>query len=285
MQPIIFSVVLATGLALSSPATASEPPPTALDMAAILMQSQGQLDDDLIMELLTGGITANMRIPPEHLGVAFWDKRTGGRLDRQEIREEIGPVRQEGAFQLLEIAVSLGGERLALDQEQLELLFEAAFIASMRRPPEHIDIEYYDRRQGPSGQGGGVSGRVPETKAKVQQPQITRPEGLPSSEQELFNKLASLDLTLEQKDDHFLLPLLIWARDAEELETLFQEEITGLHELGLAFNQFTDSPVLETQGDWQILYALAHFRKLPALTARDQEDVESFQQRLLKQLR
>lgn len=156
------SLVIAflVGLAAGSPAFATSPqgvsPATALDLVGVLT-SGGDY-----REILERSLTANTRVEPEHLGVAFYNTETGGRLDRNEIRELMGPVRQDGAYQLMALAVQFSGNSLPYNAEQLELLLDAAFMASMRRPPQHISIEYYDVREGPTGIGGGVSGRVPD---------------------------------------------------------------------------------------------------------------------------
>lgn len=293
MRPLLASFLMILLLAWNPLAQASTQPATALDLAALFMQNQGQIDSDSITELLTGGITSNLRVPPEHLGVAFWNQQTGARLDRQEIRELMGPVRQEGAFQLLEMAISLGGDRLPFDQEQLELLMEASFLASMRRPPQHIDIEYYDRRQGPEGQGGGVSGRVPEQTTgsrpqpkEAQPPASSRePKNLPDSEETLVKQLAALGFRLEPKDDLTLFPLLVWAQDANELEGLLKQDLTELHDLGLSYVQLADEPRIERQGDWMLLYAVAHFQINPQLNEEDRTQVNRIHRRLSQTLR
>ncbi|WP_416885343.1 hypothetical protein [Marinospirillum sp.] len=156
----------------ATPSTPRASAPSAFDGARLLMQSQGQLNSDVVQQIFGAGVEANMRIPPEHLGVAFYDRRTGGRLDPQEIREEMGPMRQDGAHEVFSMAEQLlgqAGSSLPLSQPQLHQLMDAAFIASMRNPPAHIDIEYYDLREGPAGRGGGISGRVPEPRSPAAQ--------------------------------------------------------------------------------------------------------------------
>lgn len=296
MQAIILYVLLSASLLLSSSAMAQQPPRTALDLAQILIQHSGPVDDQLVMELLTGGIEANMRVPPEHLGVAFWNRQTGERLDRQEIRELIGPVRQDGALQLITMAVELSGGRLALDAEQLELLMDAAFVASLRRPPAHLDVEYYDRRQGPTGQGGGVSGRVPETSSSdsaqssapatpSQSPRPQRPESLPPTKQAMLEKLASLDFTLEPTSGHFLFPLVVWAQGADQLEATLKDEINALENLGSQFVGLTDDPRLKREDNWLLLYAVGEFAYLPTMNEQDREDTQALQELLLEMQR
>lgn len=142
--------------------------PTVFDAAKILIESGPEAGENA-GAIFNAAATAHMRIPPEHLAVVFYDTRTGRELDSEEIRELAGAVRQDSATVLFEMAAALGGERMPMGQEQLRRLLDAAFIASLRHPPEHISIEFYDKRVGPAGEGGGVSGRIP--------PQLYRPGG------------------------------------------------------------------------------------------------------------
>lgn len=160
IKQLSITVALVAGLTAGQQALGysdqKEAAATAFELVGML-NSGGNYTD-----ILERSLTANTRVEPEYLGVAFYNTKTGNQLDRNEIRELMGPVRQDGAYQLMVWAVELSGHRLPYDSDQLELLLDAAFMASMRRPPEHISIEYYDVREGPSGVGGGVSGRVPD---------------------------------------------------------------------------------------------------------------------------
>ncbi|WLD58583.1 hypothetical protein NFC81_02020 [Salinispirillum sp. LH 10-3-1] len=136
--------------------------PSVFDPARLLMQGQNSLSQSDVEEILGSAIAANIRVPAEHLGVAFYDMRSGQAFDRTEIRALMGAVRQDGAYELLAMVEQLTGGRLPLALEQLQDLMDAAYLASMRNPPAYIDIEFYDRRTGPTGIGGGVSGSTPE---------------------------------------------------------------------------------------------------------------------------
>lgn len=144
------------------PTTLSASAPSVFDPARLLMQGQGSLSQGDIEEILGSAIAANIRVPAEHLGVAFYDTRSGRAFDRAEIRALMGAVRQDGAYELLAMVEQLTGGRLPLGLEQMQDLMDAAYLASMRNPPDYIDIEFYDRRTGPTGTGGGVSGSTPE---------------------------------------------------------------------------------------------------------------------------
>ena len=146
------SAVLAATLVLAvGPTALAGQQPSPFDAARILLQQQGQVDAETVTDIFAAGVTANMQIPPEYIGVAFYDERTGEPLDPQEIRALMGAVRQDGARELVEFALALAPGGLPLPPEQLEPLIDAAFIASMRNPPDHISIEYYDVRRGPTG--------------------------------------------------------------------------------------------------------------------------------------
>lgn len=154
-------VFLLLSLGATSPSVLATPP-SAFDPARLLMQSQGQLSQQDVEDILGSAIAANIRVPAEYLGVAFYDLRSGQPLADQEIRALMGAVRQDGAFELLAMVEQLTGGQLPLALEQMQDLMAAAYLASMRNPPAYIDIEFYDRRRGPSGVGGGVSGSTPE---------------------------------------------------------------------------------------------------------------------------
>ncbi|SFX07169.1 hypothetical protein [Marinospirillum alkaliphilum] len=164
---ILFTSLLLTGsLLLTSPAMHAQSPvsaqPNLLDPARLLMQSGSALSAEDIEQLFATGVTANMGVPPEYLGVRFSDRRTGQDIPPGVIRELMGAARQDGAIELLLIAEMLVGDRLPMPVEQIITLMDAAYLASMRNPPPYIDIEYYDLRTGPTGQpGDGVSGSTP----------------------------------------------------------------------------------------------------------------------------
>lgn len=156
------AATLATLLGFSAPALADQSKaPTALDVMKLLMQ--GSLEAGIDSEqIFTTGVLANMRIPPEHLRVAFIDTRSGEPVSRDDRRHILGQSRQDGAHEILRLAAS----QFNLPGFELDVLidlFDAAALASMRRPPQHVSIEFYDQRSGPEGsQRGGISGQTPD---------------------------------------------------------------------------------------------------------------------------
>lgn len=226
---LLFSGVI---LHLCMPVVASASSPNALTIAEQFMQGASP------EQILLSAIEANTRVDPEFLAVKFYDSRTNSVLDRHEIRELMGPVRQDGAYQMMAIALSLSEARLGLQQAQLEQLLDAAFIASMRRPPEHISIEFYDVRTGPTGAGGGVSGSVPETIYKPEKPSPETPDikldnqllasVLPDSDAELLVLFRQLNVGAERRPGQVAVPLIAASRDKAELPTLLQQEQTRL---------------------------------------------------------
>ncbi len=224
MRRLLFLTLFCVTLLIAAPAGHPDRP-TALDVAQILIQSGGSLDEETINRIFSTAFGANMRIPPEHMGVIFYDSQSGAELDHQKVRELIGPVRQDGTRELLEIAAMLAGDRLPMELDQLTLLMDAAFIASMRRPPENIDIEFYDRRHGPTGKpGGGVSGRVPDemTRSPIepQKPPADPYTSVPDTVEELARHVRSLGLNPPPRANKvtFVVPLIGTDAAAREQE-------------------------------------------------------------------
>lgn len=214
---------------------------TALDGMELL--ASGASAEEMLEHLLG----ANIGVEPEYLGVAFHNTETGGRLDRGEIRELMGPIRQDGGYQLLAMAVALGDGRLPYTESQLQLLLDAAFIASMRQPPSHISIEFFDVRQGPTGVGGGVSGRVPERSPdpgpgtdasvadSVETPDAVSPlEYVPATDAAILAHLERLGVSVPKREGKVVLPLLAGAASADDLDTALDREIARYErELGV----------------------------------------------------
>ncbi|WP_139209270.1 hypothetical protein [Aquisalimonas asiatica] len=173
-------------------------------------------------------LTANTGVEPEHLGIAFHNAATGERLDRQEVRELMGPVRQDGAYEFLSLATEFTGGALPYTQAQLELLMDAAFVASMRQPPDHISVEYYDTRTGPVGVGGGVSGRVPERSEGTRSNESARvsPESYrPATEAEVIAHFERLNVRVPQRPGYVVLPLMAGAADDDALDAALARQI------------------------------------------------------------
>ena len=256
----------------------AEPPtsPTALDAARILVEQQGQLTRETIAALFGTAFAANMKVPPEHLGVAFYDQRTGNHLEPEEIRALMGGIRQDGAYELLDMVVPLLQGSVGLEVDQLRRLLDAAYIASMRRPPEHIDIEFYDRRTGPTGQGDGPSGRTPPRMHREEpaptpsggeestngEPQTTAeelPPQLPRDKTALRDKLRSLGFQVEARPGTLLFPIIAWAREGEDLQAPLRQTMAELEASGLTFHEFATEPVADHGDGWVVVYGLGFF--------------------------
>lgn len=224
---------------LSSASIAQARQLTPFDVAELLVQGASA---DEIFQLAVG---STIRVEPEYLEVRFYNTDTNTELANDEIRALMGPLRQDGAYQVIEIALALSSNRLGLNQSQLEQLVDAAFIATMRRPPEHISIEFYDTRVGPSGAGGGPSGRVPnalyseaEMKAAdsqsesfnqaIQESHELVASLLPATEDELRNLLRVLDIKTERRDGYIALPAMAAARSKDRLEHILNAKRTEL---------------------------------------------------------
>ncbi|RFA30810.1 hypothetical protein CAI21_04715 [Alkalilimnicola ehrlichii] len=264
---------------LSAVATASaNQATTAFDGARILAGHSGPLDRHTLDQLFGTAFTANMRVPPEHLGVAFYDIRSGKPLDRREIRELMGPIRQDGAHEVLAMIAPLLQDQLPLDVEQLKLLMDAAFIASMRQPPQHIDIEYYDRRIGPSGRGGGISGSVPDyppeqSDAQRQTGRELLPPHLPANQAELAAKVRTIDFGITPADaEGLLFPVVVWGRPGDDFDALKRDYLEEAAEVGLDFLGLVGEPYIERRDGWVIVYALGRFATTDDMLAAELRD-------------
>ncbi|MFV8834930.1 hypothetical protein ACNSTU_08175 [Aquisalimonas sp. APHAB1-3] len=219
---VCLAATLGAGVTAVSASGAEDRPLTALGGVELLMSGA---DYEVILDHL---LTANIGVEPEHLGIAFHNAETGERLDRQEVRELMGPVRQDGAYELLGLATEFTGGALPYTQAQLELLMDAAFVASMRQPPDHISVEYYDTRTGPTGVGGGVSGRVPERAESTppEEPARLSPESYrPATEAEVIAHFERLNVRVPQRPGYVVLPLMAGAADEDALDAALEREI------------------------------------------------------------
>lgn len=236
-------ILLSSCLVYSSLLTASQPDPqrplTALDMAGLF--AQGGIDAN---EILRQSIYSHMRIEPEYLGVAFYNTETQELVDPEIFRELTGHMNQDGIIQLIDLAVGASNEKQPFNQTQLLQLLNAAFIASMVKP-EPISIEFYDTRIGPTGRGGGVSGRTPTDIAQVteaiKQAQTDKPaqtfnpysahqrfellgKVLPKTEQGLLEMLKALEINAQPRPGLIVLPIIVAAPDLSLLETAYHAE-------------------------------------------------------------
>lgn len=186
--------------------------------------------------------TSNMRVPPEHLRVKFYDTRSGKELDRQQIREQMGAVQQDGVYALIRMAMPLLPAAQGLSEAVLQDLTDAAFIASMRNPPPYISIEFYDQRTGASGIGGGVSGRTPimiyQTPAnnETQSTPIAKPQI--DSEDWIKQRYQQLEMTLNHPPGLVAIPVYGYGQNKSQSEQHKQQMINTLSE---AFNLELDS--------------------------------------------
>ena len=241
----------------------NEPPRHALDIIQMFLQNPDDAN-----ALFEGAFTSNMGVPPKYLGVKFYDLRTGREMDRQEIREELGAVRQDGAYELIRIAMQLIPASYDLTEDTLQDLMDAAFLASMRRPPKYISIEYYDTRVGATGQGGGVSGRTP---AEIYQPEAELESNsaaidyspIDESYEALKAKYQSLKLELNHPENQVALPIYAFGKTQQALKTnlIFAiEEATNV--LDLEFIDYGKRE-FEQSGDYQVMYAVGYFSGQP----------------------
>lgn len=252
------------GLVQANKAEINEPAIHAFDIMKLFIQ-----DPNDVNALFKGSFTSNMRMPPKYLGVKFYDERSQQEIDRQEIREELGAVRQDGAYALIEMVMRHLPASYGLTEQTLEDLVDAAFIASMRQPPKHISIEFYDTRVGPTGKGGGASGRTP---VEIYQPEPTakaEPDAhldeqdispIDDSFEGLKAKYESLNLELKHPENQIALPVYAYGKSEQALKTnlLFTLENMA-NVLDLEFVDY-GKRVFEQNGDYQVIYSVGYFK-------------------------
>lgn len=269
-------------LLLAPPAAAyddlqrGEDGPTALDTARLFAGMGSQLDPADIQALFGAGVAQNMRIPAEHLRVAFYDAETGNRLDRHHMRELMGAAPHDGLVEGFFLAEEMAPAGLPMEVPQLVALLDASFLASMRRPPA-IDVEFYDQRCGPRGlRGGGVSGRVPDEPCRPESPATGKtskaepateaatpdPDGwgrldlsgteprplarLPRNREAFLRRFQALGL--EPAPETESIPLYIQGRNEAELLQHGRAAITHLEEDGHTIHRYSEEAT-ELYGD------------------------------------
>ena len=281
MNKLTLIVILVLLTTVSGAAKSSESPGftglNAFDVVQRLLQSSGPLDSEDIAEIFGLAVESNIRVPPEHIGVAFHDSRTGEAVAPEEIRALLGPVRQDGAAEIWDWVGDMFGAHLNMNTEQLRLLMDAAFLASMRNPPQHISVEFYDRRQGPSGTGGGVSGSVPEGRP-APEPEPRLDSRGPGDLDELADAIREQGMTAGPREGHLLLPLFWVGRDEPELEAEFRELLVDLSDLGLYLStmEIVESALVPLDDGFAMVLALAYIRGDQAVMERLSEGLPSF---------
>ncbi|MGM0411843.1 MAG: hypothetical protein ACQERG_00840 [Pseudomonadota bacterium] len=268
-----------------------------------------QLDPADIRALFGAGVARDMRIPAEHLRVAFYDAGTGERLDRHHMRELMGAAPHDGLVEGLFMAEDVAPAGLPMEVPQLVALLDASFLASMRRPPP-IDVEFYDQRCGPRGLlGGGISGRVPDepcrpassAPAPTQKPATGKtpraepatgaatpdPDGwgrldlsgaeprplaqLPRSREAFLQRLPALGLEPDPAPEMESIPLYIQGRNEAELRKRGQAAITRLEEDGRTILRYSEEAT-ELYGDEiLVVYVYAYARQTARHTTQDEE--------------
>lgn len=261
-KPIWAFCLLLPGLVIAE-TTPNESPRHAFDVMQIFMQNPQDAQ-----AVFDGAFTSNMRVPPEHLGVKFYDTRTGKELDRQLIRDQMGPVRQDGAYEVIKMAMRLIPTSYNLTEERLQDLTDAAFIASMRNPPKHISIEFYDLRTGPTGQGGGISGRVPDNAYQPDSPPIDE------SFEAILAKFQTLGLDFEHRPGGVAMPIFAYGKTEKAVEQMQQDMIDEANKMLQLKLVELEPAVVEKQNDYIIWYRVGHF------SGEDQELIETIKSNL-----
>ncbi|MEN3159734.1 hypothetical protein ABC502_15245 [Alkalimonas sp. NCh-2] len=282
MKIIILAFLVFCMVMLSPASMAQTRQQTPFDIAELLVQ--GASADEIFQR----AVGSTIRVEPEYLGVRFYNTNTNTELANDDIRVLMGPLRQDGAYQVIEIALALSSNRLGLNQSQLEQLVDAAFIATMRRPPEYISIEFYDTRVGPAGTGGGSSGRVPDALYSEAGVKVTDSQSesfhqaiqeshelvaslLPVAEDELRNLLRALDIKIERRDGYIALPAMAAARSKDGLEHILNAKRTELEvQFGVSHIEHIDWRMSEPSPGVYFMIEVGYYVG-PAATLRELE--------------
>ncbi len=259
MQTKLTGFVLGLVVSLSASQThANQPATNALDVMQIFLQDPANAN-----AVFDGAFTANMRVPPEHLRVKYYDTRSGSELDRQQIREQMGAVQQDGAYALIRLAMPLLPAAQGLTEDVLQDLIDAAFIASMRNPPPHISIEFYDQRTGSSGVGGGVSGRTPiaiyQTPAtEIAPQQSTKPEI--DSYEWIKQRYQKLDIALNHQPGLVAIPIYGYGQNKSQSEQAKQQMLTETKQLLNVELDRLEPAQIVIEEDMVFSFAVGHFK-------------------------
>lgn len=206
-------IFLAAALAFfSGKTTAETKPPNPLDMMQMMSTYlNGEVSSQQLFDM---GVEANMRVPMQHLGVRFVDLRNNQAMSHEDLGQVLGNSRQDWSYDLIRQTLATFAVP-QVDPDTLIDIFIAAALASMRVPPEYIDIEFYDKRVGYQGKkSGGISGSVPDKVYKK-----------PYSSLNDWNEQAVIDyfvankvfFTPEEKN-HFVIPFSALASNVYQLE-------------------------------------------------------------------
>ncbi|MBE0481876.1 MAG: hypothetical protein IBX52_00105 [Bacterioplanes sp.] len=214
---------------------------TALDVMSLFVQ--GASSD----EVFNAAVSAQMRVEPKYLAIAYYNARTGEVIEQDAIRDMLGAFAYDGARQLLQIAFSLNPNFSDLSQQQVEQILDAAALASMHQLPVDIDIEFYDIRTGPTGRGGGgISGQVPTQAATSTNQAATQRSNqadenafdpqdphqrealisqvLPDSEEAMLDLMRNLGVRATPKEGLVAFFIIVAAPSLSQLEAAYEAE-------------------------------------------------------------
>lgn len=206
-------IFLVAALAVFSGGVAAEnKPPNPLDM--MQMMSTYLSGEVSPQQLFNMGVEGNMRVPMQHLGVRFVDLRTNKPMGRDDLGQVLGNSRQDWSHDLIRQTLATFAVP-QVDPDTLIDIFNAAALASMRVPPEYIDIEFYDKRVGYQGKkSGGISGSVPNKVYKKPSTSLNDWDEQAVIDHFVANKVF---FTPEEKN-HFVIPFSAVASNEFHLE-------------------------------------------------------------------
>lgn len=207
-----------------------------LDAARTLLGT-GTLDSEATEQIFHQALGANTQgIPLAHLDVVVWDARTGKQLGDRELANILGVTPRTGAAELLQMVQQMMG--LPIEQDRLMRLLDAAALASLRRPPDYLAVEFYDDRQGYQRDlTGGVAGKVSTPGAEA-----------PTSHWQRQQPAAQTKKSIEEPDPWPKQPLdeMQVAASAEAAQLTRRQAKQFLRELGATTQQLNSLEVFVT---------------------------------------
>lgn len=266
MAVLLSTSVFSSGAQAENPTTGGlEIAPTPLDMMALMSTYLG--GEVSAQQLFNMGVEANMRIPMEHLRVQFTDLRTGIGMSRNDIAAILGQSRQEWSHELLLRTMNtfvLPG----ITSEQLIDLFDAASLASMRNPPDYLNVEFYDVRLGVAElSDGGVSGSLPSKKHTPSE--ALEAVGNDWNDQTVIDFFVANEQKFKPQDEfEFVLPYSAVAASLKDLNRVTREEfalfLENEPELGVDFVNhnapFFTQAAVGTEGDMRRYIGLLYIK-------------------------
>lgn len=241
--------------------------PTALDIMQIMSTYLGgEVTPEKLFDV---GVQSNMHIPMQHLQVRFTDTRNDTELSREEIAHILGQSRQNSAHDLILRTIN-AFVLPSISQEQLIDLFDAAALASMRKPPNYINIEFYDARLGAENTPmGGISGSIPNKVYNLGEQPAKKTSNNNWNDQDIIDYFIANEFVFKPKSSvEFVLPYTTVAKDFTDLNNITRTDLASFQalepdlDLSFANNKtlFLAHAAVGTEGELRKYIGLLHLK-------------------------